>query len=389
MNKHGTAEKVKFRKELHIHDDIAFSILSKLCIKSLKRFECVCKSWSLLFDNPNFMTMYGNFFLTKERPSYDHTSLLLYGKFTPSEVSYLDKPFEFYSVSGDRLENRVKLRWPCYNSIDFLHARYDYDIIGSGSVNGILCLRRAFAFYCYVKFFILWNPSTEEYKIVQPSFLDDTSSVSYSGFGNDSSRNDYKVLCLIEEVQGTFTWEIYSLRTDSWRVLDLPLHHISKNCCQQLYMDGLSHWMCESVTHKETYLLSFDWSNEVFITTQIDDNFDFHLVLTHLVLLNGSIALILNLPNTTTFHIFVLGELSVKQSWTKIFILGPVSFPLYPIGVGMSGDMVFRKKDDSRLILFNLTSQTIEELGIQAEGLCKILIHTENLTTTFKGNKSK
>lgn len=79
-----------------------------------------------------------------------------------------------------------------------------------------------------------------------------------------------------------------------------------------------------------------------------------------------------------TFHISVLGELSVKESWTRMFIVGHVPFPVYPIGAVRNGDMVFRKKD-GRLILFNLTTQTIEELGIKSKGICKILIHRENL----------
>ncbi|TKY47513.1 Heat shock protein 83 [Spatholobus suberectus] len=34
----------------HLPDDLALSILSKLPLKSLKRFGCVCKSWALLFE---------------------------------------------------------------------------------------------------------------------------------------------------------------------------------------------------------------------------------------------------------------------------------------------------------------------------------------------------
>jgi hypothetical protein len=39
-----TDETAKVIKSQYIHDDIAFSILSKLPIKSFKRFLCVCKS---------------------------------------------------------------------------------------------------------------------------------------------------------------------------------------------------------------------------------------------------------------------------------------------------------------------------------------------------------
>jgi molecular chaperone HtpG len=63
----------------HIPDDIAFSILSKLPLKSFKRFECVQKSWSLLFKKHQFRTMfYINLFSNSHRGSYyDGASLFL------------------------------------------------------------------------------------------------------------------------------------------------------------------------------------------------------------------------------------------------------------------------------------------------------------------------
>ncbi|AET00941.1 putative F-box domain-containing protein [Medicago truncatula] len=140
-----TNETAKVIKTQYIHDDIAFSILSKLPIKSTKRFECVCKSWSLLFDNPNFISAYGKGFLTKDHSIYDDTSLLLHKKNTCS--------FCWFG-------NRAKLDWPRplpgYVS--------GFDILGSGSVHGILCLVCA-----YKENIILWNPSTKEFKLIPPS----------------------------------------------------------------------------------------------------------------------------------------------------------------------------------------------------------------------------
>ncbi|XP_050918855.1 F-box/kelch-repeat protein At3g06240 [Lathyrus oleraceus] len=396
MNKHkhvsvvaGTNEKVKLRKELHIHDDVAISILLKLCIKSLRRFECVCKSWSLLLDNPNFMTLYRNVFLTKEHPYYDHTSLLLHGMFTPS------KAFELYSVAGDRFENKVKLEWPRVKydqpiSVYTLLKQNEYNcvpnfnILGSCSVNGILCLIPPFR----PKTVVLWNPSINDFKVISPSFVNDNHSFHmHRGFGYDRHTDDYKVIYEVMCYRQIFgmkdLWKIYSLRTNSWRILDLNMHHKFMDV-QQLYMDGLSHWMCKSETHDGTYLLSFDWSNEVFITTSvpsdIDDNF-VPSVRKHFMLLKGSIALILNFEEKATFHISVLGEVSVKESWTKMFIIGPIPCLMYPIGEGKKGDMMF-VKEDGGLVLFNLNTQAIEEgLGIKTNRLfhCTILIHRENL----------
>jgi molecular chaperone HtpG len=109
-----------------------------------------------------------------------------------------------------------------------------------------------------------------------------------------------------------------------------------------------------------------------------DDIFDSFSVLSHLVLLNGSIALILKYRKIDTFHISILGELGVKESWTKLFIVGPLPCLDYPIGTGKKGDILFRNKDGG-LVLFDLNTQMIVDLGISQRIDCKIVIHKENL----------
>ncbi|KAI5432606.1 hypothetical protein KIW84_020057, partial [Lathyrus oleraceus] len=104
----------------YINDDVALSILSKLSFKSLKRFGCVRKSWFLLSDNPNFMSMYRHNFFSKY--SYDDdTSLVL----------HIHGHKKLYSFSGEDFENMVELDWP--NQIDHLI------FLGFGCLNGILC----------------------------------------------------------------------------------------------------------------------------------------------------------------------------------------------------------------------------------------------------------
>jgi hypothetical protein len=147
--------------------------------------------------------------------------------------------------------------------------------------------------------------------------------------------------------------------------------------------------MCKSKTHNERYLLSFDWSNEVFITTPIpsdmnDDMNDYRLVWSRLLLLNGSIALILKHKETATFHISILGELGVKESWTKIFIVGPLPSLEQLVGMGKKGDMFFKKKD-GELVWFDLNTHIIKDLGVFTHSYyCKVVIHKENLLS-FEG----
>jgi hypothetical protein len=133
------------------------------------------------------------------------------------------------------------------------------------------------------------------------------------------------------------------------------------------------------------YLVSFDFNNESFITTSIPsyegDTFDFDFDYNRkrqLVVLNGSIAFIANYKETTTFHISILGELGVKESWTKLFIVGPLPCLEYPIGAGKKGNILIRKKDNE-LAWFDLSTGMIEEIGVTAKFHCKIFFQKESL----------
>ncbi|KAI5432600.1 uncharacterized protein LOC127117478 isoform X2 [Lathyrus oleraceus] len=129
----------------YINDDVALLILSKLSFKSLKRFGCVRKSWSLLSNNPSFMSMYSRNFFSK--CSYDDdTSLLL----------HLHGLKKMYSLSGDSFENMVELDWP--DQIDNLA------FLGFGSVNGILCFEQPLK-----NKIVLWSPATNELKVIHSS----------------------------------------------------------------------------------------------------------------------------------------------------------------------------------------------------------------------------
>ena len=97
--------------------------------------------------------------------------------------------------------------------------------------------------------------------------------------------------------------------------------------------------------------------NEVFLTTTIPldiplyiyiyPNFLFRFVKRHLVVFNGSIASISwYLLDKTIYHISILGELDAKESWTKLFVVGPFPYIERLIGAGKNDDIFFPKKKD-------------------------------------------
>ncbi|XP_058782851.1 F-box/kelch-repeat protein At3g23880-like [Vicia villosa] len=347
----------------HIPDDIVFSILSKLSLKSLKRFECVCKSWSLLFDNVIFMTMFRNYFISKNHSFYDDISFLL----------RLKNRHPFYFLSGERFKNIVKFDWP---------NNYSFDILGPISFNGTLCL------HYYNSKIILWNPTTTEFHIIytESSCFSKIWADKYQ-VGYDHVNDDYKIIrhnhCTPRSKQHEISWEfssfweIYSLNNNSWRTIDDDFSHSNFTSGDKVYFDGVSHWL------DKTWLVSFDFIKEFFVTTPVpsceDDVFDFSSTRTRiLTVLNGSIAFIVNYEETGTFDILILGEFGVEESWTKVFIVGPLPCLKIPIGIGKKGNILIRKKDNE-LAWFDISTGAIDEIGVRAESDCKISFHKESL----------
>lgn len=388
----------------YIPNDLAFSVLSKLSLKSLKRFECVCKSWTLLFENPNFVSMYRNNFISSHISNYDDTSLLLQeiiSPFTKEEYSM------FYLLSGERFENKVKLDLPP----PFYEDGYDIKILGSGSINGTLCLTQRNTP------FVLWNPANEEFKVIPLSPIEFVPPYPAHfwdrlGFGYDHIRDDYKVIRNVgfypliestyysllqvkqpwnwEDLSDDPIWELYSLRSNSWKKLDANTpRDIWEIKCDQIYMDGICHWWGgEQPEIIKEYLVSFDLIDEVFFTTPMPSYMDkkFYSGLVHLVMLNGSVAFISNYAETTPLHISILGEPGVKESWTKLYIVDLLpSVERPPIEAGNKGIILFKREiEGKRLSWFDLNSQMIEEFDADIDGKWNrnIVIYKKNLIPT-------
>ncbi|XP_045799042.1 putative F-box protein At3g16210 [Trifolium pratense] len=194
----------------HIPDDLVNSILYKLPIKSLKHFECVCKSWSHLIIDSYFMTVYRNYLLSKDHSFYDDTSILLH---STKKVKY-----DLYSLSGERFENKVKLDWPkvplhpSVRGVKIKHSIHDiskdnvppsrvgdfsFEILRPISINGTLCLEYPEIpdINDHTKL-ILWNPTTKEFKVIylhKSNHLSDVWAHHYQ-FGYDHVKNDYKMI---------------------------------------------------------------------------------------------------------------------------------------------------------------------------------------------------
>ncbi|GAU43974.1 hypothetical protein TSUD_284010 [Trifolium subterraneum] len=375
----------------YIPDEISFSILSKLPVKSLKRFECVQKSWSFLFENHHFINMFLNRFLSYNDPS----SLILRDVKNGRDI--------FYSFSGERFENKVKLDWHTLHETCYID--------GFGSINGTFCFHGG----NMQSKIILWKPATRTIELLPPSesesiqlFIPDEAKMYVDvmhyvhGFGYDHVINDYKVIRFVvlcgeekeiislDRLEGHDfdpLWEIYSLRSNSWRKLhiDMP-YSLQYNHGTQVYMDGVCHWLseedceedCEDVENYDyKCLVSFYLSNEKFFVTPIpsyvDDCFDTKASWINLAVLNEYITLISYHKKTTTFHISILSEFGTKESWTKLLTVGPLSCVRHPMKMGPKGE-IFLERKDKELVWLDLSTQMIVELGFKADSYSQQMI---------------
>jgi F-box interacting protein len=136
--------------------------------------------------------------------------------------------------------------------------------LGAASINGILCLNQRCA-----RRLVLWNPTNGEFKIIpydHSEYLPPNRQplCDLNGFGYDHVTNDYKVIQFVDSYLGALDedeeneefipedrssyetfWMIYSLRSNSWRKLDLNIpnrYYYSQNRLVGAYTNGVCHW---------------------------------------------------------------------------------------------------------------------------------------------------
>ncbi|XP_058746801.1 F-box protein CPR1-like [Vicia villosa] len=247
---------------------------------------------------------------------------------------------ELYSLSGEKLEDKINLELPA--SLDI----QEFDLFGFSSVHGVLCLVESA--YMLSQRIVLWKPTASgKIRIVHPSaemshrikstFHDyEYPDFKVHGFGYDRVKRDYNVIRHVKIVEYSYVstvWEIYSLQKNCWKKLDfyMPVSYSSHPDCH-VYSEGMCHWLSDL---RGLCLVSFVLNKEVYGITPIPytgGTLDLDAYWLQLILLKRSITLLSHRKYTTTFQISILGELGVQESWTKLFTIEMRPSVMRPIG---------------------------------------------------------
>ncbi|XP_074273907.1 F-box protein CPR1-like [Silene latifolia] len=304
--------------------DLIVDILSNLSPKILCRFKCVAKSWNSLINDPNFIKFHYTKSLNSTNPNLIICSDLLSIAEIPTN--------NHHALCFSDLDHPVK-QLSNYPTVQFL-----------GSCNGIICISDHFK-----KTYFLYNPHTKTHRLIPPvqSIIPDTMYVSIKtydenayqrvehmigfGFGFDLVSDDYKLLRVIEcYEEGLRTGRevrLYSLKNDSWKMIDDDLNHYPNVAGDGVYYNGVLYFVVVNENNMPM-VKCFDLKTETFsLLKMFDYDSGFNCFKIFLAELSGCLCVMVNYLkralNTRFGYKVVRADLWVRKndSWFRLFII--------------------------------------------------------------------
>ncbi|KAI9126209.1 hypothetical protein K1719_002630 [Acacia pycnantha] len=227
--------------------DIITNILVRLPVKSLIRIQCVCKDWKNLFRTPSFIAEHLHH-STLQNPLLICDNVIS----NPWHVRLLNREMQVVEFHNTHIIDPLMPKW-VYSS------------------NGLLCMDLRGT--CQDSLW-LWNPTIRVARQV-PKSLKSLNHYEYEcfsvGFGFSPIVNDYKIVKLFFFGGFIVQGEVYSLRTEVWRKVEVGNLKGVHDCQWRAFScNGAIFWIgCKEDVegHSKSWLyliVSFDIATEVF-----------------------------------------------------------------------------------------------------------------------------
>ncbi|GAU29626.1 hypothetical protein TSUD_164760 [Trifolium subterraneum] len=322
--------------------DLIPKILSRLPVKLLLQFQCVCKSWNSLISDPKF---------AKKHLSLSNTTYSLH---------CLRSSYSFDSVlTNVTAINVARPQFPSNDRVYFV-----------GSYNGILCVVDR----CIDLFLVhLWNPSIGKVKelppLVEPQNCCHRRSIY--GFGYDPVSDNYKVVVVLpvfDFINGRIYYKnnvkIHTLGTDSWKNISVfPFAGIPIQQSGQ-YVSGTINWLACIGRNCRCFIASLDLGDESYQECSLPDCGKIDALSVYrdcLCLICGE-------------DVWTMKEYGNKESWIKLFTISNMRNSLASSHPYIKAKYVF--EDDQ--VLFKCWSHTYISYDFR-NGTSKLIEFEDNL----------
>ncbi|KAL3849066.1 hypothetical protein ACJIZ3_010948 [Penstemon smallii] len=358
---------------MYLPEDIILEILSRLPVKSLIRFRCVCKSWNTLPNNSRFIT---NHFRTFS--SIEGSEFLLVSR---REVTTNKRVVSLMKNDGN--DTFVDQNLQLFLNVEFGHVRL------IGPCNGVICL------YGFPDNIALWNPMLRDFKILPRSQVPRPSGSKVRGgdlgFGFDSTTRTFKVMQIlfcISTDRLIYHVEIYYSNTNSWRKFErvIPANIMFINIWSMVYKNETFCWWANDWENYDEMILSFDMRKEIFKKTPFPCGIEViggENKKTRAILpIKESISLIVYSTKKIdkVFDIWIMNELGEnREGWIKVSSIGPISGVERPLGFWNVNEFVL-ESSGGELIMYDPKNRNIKKYGIYGKrNRLEALVYKESL----------
>ncbi|KAI9109066.1 hypothetical protein K1719_020021 [Acacia pycnantha] len=368
--------------------DVVPDILSRLPVKSLRRFACVNKSWYSLIKSPDFISKHLHTF-NNHKNSADPINLLVNrnrrATFGPSGLSR--KAFVSL-LSFNPINKSASL-----NLLDLIYNHNEvYYLEIFGTCNGL--------YYLHSIPDLIVNPSMREFIVLpdSPAPPDTYSLQHYTGFGFDPKTNDYKVIMIMDtwlhETDEQLPWrlEIYSLNSHCWRNVDCTLPSVSiwNWSWIDAFVHGAFHWW--AYDDAGDMVLAFDMQNEKFRTFRLPN------VRSSAQEYDGTVAkfreslAVIIYPRRGAekcFDLWVMEAYSNEASWTKHSVIGPIVGARRPLGFLEEKNLFVVENNNDRMVFYDLQTEEIThtEFHFEEDSL-QAVVYMESLISLRRDNEN-
>ncbi|XP_028785360.1 putative F-box protein At3g10430 [Neltuma alba] len=358
--------------------EVITSILIRLPVKALIRFQCVCKEWKNLFKTSSFIAEH------LQHSTHQNPSLIFedYGIPDPFRVCLLDSEMRVLEVQSDPFFDSKRCVWTI------------------NSCNGLICLGivnvpRSLSL-------LVWNPATRETRLVSELVDGCVDRTLHVGFGFSQTVNDYKIvkICdsendfLVNEV------EVYSLNRGTWKEVEFGKLDGVGMISGGFAFNGAIFWVGLKLAVDEDeddidIIVSFDIATEVFtlipmppLPSPVISASDRK----YLTVYGNKLALLSHTVSedfkSSLIHLWVMekGTCASRERWccTKKYTSSPylgcrLGYMLVPVTIWRnevvcnvtempSDDLIGDEgepDDERRIVMFNITTNEFRTLDIR------------------------